>query len=66
MAAWFARAALAAAEEMLMVEYAVAAVSLDKLVDLYRAQGRDAEAEPLIVRARVIDEAARGSTSMRP
>jgi tetratricopeptide (TPR) repeat protein len=61
-----ATAALAAAEEMLMVEYAVAAVSLDKLVDLYQAQGRDAEAEPLIVRARVIDEMAQGSTSMRP
>jgi hypothetical protein len=66
MAERFATAALAAAEEMLMVEYAVAAVGLDKLVDLYRAQGRDADAEPLIVRVRAINEIAHGSTSMRP
>ena len=59
--------ALAISEKALGPEHPDVAISLNNLALLYRAQGRYAEAEPLLKRALAISEKALGpSTRMSP
>jgi hypothetical protein len=56
---WLIKRALAITERALGPDHPNVCASLTSLAEVYRAQGRYAEAEPLQQRVRVIEEKAR-------